>query len=51
LIEHTGARGRVEQRIAERTALARAAIASAPITEDARTALDALALAATTRAA
>jgi geranylgeranyl diphosphate synthase, type I len=51
LIEATGARVRVEQRITERTAQARAAIAAAPIAEDARTALDALAVAATARAA
>jgi geranylgeranyl diphosphate synthase, type I len=51
LIERTGARARVEQRITERTAEARAAIAEAPIAEDARRALDALAVAATTRAA
>ena len=51
LIEDTGARGRVEDRIAERTATARAAIADAPIAEEARAALDALAVAATTRTA
>ncbi|WP_448623896.1 polyprenyl synthetase family protein [Geodermatophilus sp. URMC 64] len=51
LIETTGARARVEERIAERTARARAAIAAAPITEDARAALDALAVAATSRTA
>jgi geranylgeranyl diphosphate synthase type I len=51
LLEDTGARARVEQRIGERTALARAAIAAAPIADDARAALDALAVAATTRAA
>jgi geranylgeranyl diphosphate synthase type I len=51
LLERTGARARVEERIAERTALARAAIASAPIADDARAALDALAVAATTRTA
>ena len=51
LIESTGARSRVEERIAERTVLARRAIADAPIAEDARRALDALAVAATTRAA
>ncbi|MGY1841726.1 MULTISPECIES: polyprenyl synthetase family protein [unclassified Modestobacter] len=51
LIEATGARARVEERIAERTALARTAIAGAPVAEDARAALDALAVAATTRAA
>jgi geranylgeranyl pyrophosphate synthase len=51
LIADTGARTRVEERIAERTALARTAIAEAPIAADARAALDALAVAATTRAA
>ena len=51
LIDVTGARARVEERIAERTDAARAAIAAAPITEDARRALDALAVAATSRAA
>jgi geranylgeranyl diphosphate synthase type I len=51
LLESTGARQRVEERIAERTALARTAIAEAPIAEDARTALDALAVAATSRTA
>jgi geranylgeranyl diphosphate synthase type I len=51
LIETTGARARVEQRITERTAEARAAVAVAPIGEDARRALDALAVAATARAA
>jgi geranylgeranyl diphosphate synthase type I len=51
LIERTGARARVEERITERTAQARAAIAEAPIAEDAREALDALAVAATSRAA
>jgi geranylgeranyl diphosphate synthase, type I len=51
LLEDTGARTRVEQRIDERTELARAAIAAAPIADDARAALDALAVAATTRAA
>ncbi|MCV2491359.1 polyprenyl synthetase family protein [Geodermatophilus sp. YIM 151500] len=51
LMESTGARRRVEERIAERTAVARAAIAGAPISDDARSALDALAVAATTRAA
>jgi len=51
LIESTGARARVERRIEDRTAMARAAIAGAPIAEDARAALDALAVAATTRAA
>jgi geranylgeranyl diphosphate synthase, type I len=51
LIEDTGARARVEERITERTALARAAIADAPIAADARVALDALAVAATSRTA
>jgi geranylgeranyl diphosphate synthase, type I len=51
LIDTTGARRRVEERIAERTALARTAIAEAPIAADARAALDALAVAATTRTA
>jgi len=51
LLEATGARAQVERRIADRTAQARAALAAAPIGEDARTALDALALAATARAA
>ncbi|MGY1747972.1 polyprenyl synthetase family protein [Modestobacter sp. SYSU DS0511] len=51
LIETTGARARVEERIAERTTLARTAIAEAPVAEDARAALDALAVAATTRTA
>ncbi|MGY1638025.1 polyprenyl synthetase family protein [Geodermatophilus sp. SYSU D00742] len=51
LIETTGARARVEERIAERTALARTAIAEAPFAGDARAALDALAVAATTRTA
>jgi geranylgeranyl diphosphate synthase type I len=51
LIETTGARARVEERITERTALARSAIASAPLAADARAALDALAVAATSRTA
>jgi len=51
LLEDTGARARVEERIAERTELARAAIAAAPIADDARAALDALAVAATSRTA
>ncbi len=51
LLESTGARARVEERIAERTALARAAIDAAPIAADARLALDALAVAATSRTA
>ncbi|SET03811.1 geranylgeranyl diphosphate synthase, type I [Geodermatophilus poikilotrophus] len=51
LMESTGARAQVEQRIAERTALARTTIADAPLADDARAALDALAVAATTRTA
>ncbi|WP_448640039.1 polyprenyl synthetase family protein [Geodermatophilus sp. URMC 63] len=51
LIEHTGARARVEERITERTTTARAAIADAPIAGEARAALDALAVAATARTA
>ena len=51
LIDTTGARARVEERIAERTTVARSAIADAPLSADARAALDALAVAATTRAA
>ena len=51
LLESTGARARVEERITERTALARSAIAAAPLAEDARSALDALAVAATSRTA
>jgi geranylgeranyl diphosphate synthase type I len=51
LLETTGARARVEDRITERTALARAAIAAAPLATDARAALDALAVAATSRTA
>jgi len=51
LIESSGALARVEQRIADRTAQARAALAGSPIVEDARAALDALAVAATSRAA
>jgi len=51
LIDSTGARARVEERIAERTDQARAAIAAAPVSEEARAALDALAVAATTRIA
>ncbi|MGY1813168.1 polyprenyl synthetase family protein [Blastococcus sp. SYSU D00820] len=51
LIESTGARARVEERITENTAVARAAIAEAPLAEEARTALDALAVAATSRTA
>ncbi len=51
LIETTGARARVEERIAQSTAAARAAIADAPIAGEARAALDALAVAATARTA
>jgi geranylgeranyl diphosphate synthase type I len=51
LLQTTGALARVEERITERTALARDAIAGAPLTADARAALDALAVAATTRTA
>jgi geranylgeranyl diphosphate synthase type I len=51
LIDSTGARDRVEERIAESTARARAAIADAPLSDDAQAALDALAVAATTRTA
>ncbi|MCZ2824794.1 MULTISPECIES: polyprenyl synthetase family protein [unclassified Modestobacter] len=51
LLEETGARSRVEERIADRTAVARAAIAAAPIRDEARAALDALAVAATIRTA
>jgi geranylgeranyl diphosphate synthase type I len=51
LLETTGARALVEERIAERTAVARTAIAAAPLSEDARDALDALAVAATSRSA
>lgn len=51
LLVSTGARDRVEERITQRTALAREAIAEAPMAEDARAALDALAVAATTRTA
>jgi geranylgeranyl diphosphate synthase type I len=51
LLESTGARTRVEERIAERTDEARAAIAAAPLTDEARAALDALAVAATSRTA
>ena len=51
LLETTGARARVEERITEQTARARAAIATAPLTDDARAALDALAVAATSRTA
>jgi geranylgeranyl diphosphate synthase type I len=51
LLERTGALAQVEERIAERTAHARAAIGCAPISDDARAALDALALVATSRTA
>jgi geranylgeranyl diphosphate synthase, type I len=51
LFRSTGALDQVEERIAERTAVARDAIAAAPIAEDARRALDALAVAATSRTA
>ncbi|WP_254920390.1 polyprenyl synthetase family protein [Blastococcus mobilis] len=51
LLESTGARARVEERITGQTARARSAIATAPIAEDARAALDALAVAATSRTA
>jgi geranylgeranyl diphosphate synthase type I len=51
LLETTGAHARVEARISEQTARARAAIAAAPLTDDARAALDALAVAATSRTA
>jgi geranylgeranyl diphosphate synthase, type I len=51
LLRSTGSLSRVEERITERTALARAAIAAAPMADDARAALDALAVAATTRTA
>jgi geranylgeranyl diphosphate synthase, type I len=51
LIDSTGALAAVEARITERTAEARAAIAAAPLADDARAALDALAVAATSRTA
>ncbi|MCW2616867.1 MAG: idsA [Modestobacter sp.] len=51
LMTRTGALARVEERIAEQTGRARQAIADAPLAADARRALDALAVAATTRAA
>jgi geranylgeranyl diphosphate synthase type I len=51
LMTRSGALTRVEERIAEQTTRAREAIAAAPVAEDARRALDALAVAATTRAA
>jgi geranylgeranyl diphosphate synthase, type I len=51
LFRSTGALDRVEERITRRTAVARDAIAAAPIAEEARRALDALAVAATSRTA
>ncbi|WP_369137650.1 polyprenyl synthetase family protein [Modestobacter versicolor] len=51
LMTRCGALDRVEERIAEQTARAREAIATAPLADDARRALDALAVAATTRTA
>jgi geranylgeranyl diphosphate synthase type I len=51
LIVSTGALDLVERRIAEQTELARMAIGEAPLTDDARAALDALAVAATSRSA
>jgi geranylgeranyl diphosphate synthase type I len=51
LLRTTGSLARVEERITERTTLARSAIAAAPVADDARAALDALAVAATTRTA
>ncbi|MCF6508007.1 polyprenyl synthetase family protein [Blastococcus sp. MG754426] len=51
LLVGTGARDRVEERIALSTARAREAIAEAPLADDARRALDALAVAATSRTA
>jgi geranylgeranyl pyrophosphate synthase len=51
LITTTGALAQVEQTIAERTAEARQAIDTAPLPADARAALHALAVAATTRTA
>jgi geranylgeranyl diphosphate synthase type I len=51
LMTGCGALARVEERIAGQTARAREAIAAAPLAEDARRALDALAVAATTRTA
>ncbi|MGY1719755.1 polyprenyl synthetase family protein [Blastococcus sp. SYSU DS0552] len=51
LLVTTGARDRVEERIAASTARARQAIAEAPLADDARAALDALAVAATSRTA
>jgi geranylgeranyl diphosphate synthase type I len=49
LMRSTGALERVEDRITTQTATAREAIAEAPVLDDARAALDALAVAATTR--
>jgi geranylgeranyl diphosphate synthase type I len=51
LIVDTGALDRVEQRIAQSTARARRAVADAPMADDAKAALDALAVAATSRTA
>jgi geranylgeranyl diphosphate synthase type I len=51
LMTRSGALARVEERIAEQTERAREAIAGAPLAADARRALDALAVAATSRAA
>jgi geranylgeranyl diphosphate synthase type I len=51
LFERTGARRLVERRITEQTELARRAIGEAPLADDARAALDALAVAATSRSA
>jgi len=51
LMTRSGALDRVEERIAAQTGRAREAIAAAPLAADARAALDALAVAATTRAA
>ncbi|MEI4271046.1 polyprenyl synthetase family protein [Klenkia sp. LSe6-5] len=49
LMRRSGAVEQVEDRITTQTAAAREAIAEAPVLDDARTALDALAVAATTR--
>jgi geranylgeranyl diphosphate synthase type I len=51
LIVRTGALDLVERRITEQTELARRAIGEAPLSDDARAALDALAVAATSRTA
>jgi geranylgeranyl diphosphate synthase type I len=51
LMTRSGALARVEERIAAQTDRARQAIAAAPLAADARRALDALAVAATSRAA